>query len=53
VYFEGCVEEWRGAEGFMVKPGGKKQLGRPRHIWEENNKMDLQEVEGKGGVGLD
>ena len=23
---------------------GKKQLGRPRRRWEDNNKMDLQEV---------
>ena len=29
------------AEGFVGKPGGKKQLGRPKHVWEENNKMDL------------
>jgi len=41
VYFEGCIEERRGAERFMEKPGGKKQLGRPRHVWEENNIMDL------------
>jgi hypothetical protein len=29
------------------KPEGKGPLGRPRHIWEDNIKMDLQEV----GVG--
>ena len=23
---------------------GKRQLGRPRHRWEDNIKMDLQEV---------
>jgi hypothetical protein len=27
------------------KPEGKRQLGTPRHIWEDNIKMDLQEVE--------
>jgi hypothetical protein len=27
-----------------VKPEGKRQLGRPRRRWEDNNKMDLQEV---------
>jgi hypothetical protein len=27
------------------KPEGKKPLGRPRHRWEDNNKMDLQGVE--------
>jgi hypothetical protein len=26
------------------KPEGKKPLGRPRRIWEDNTKMDLQEV---------
>ena len=25
------------------KPEGKRQLGRPRHRWEDNIKMDLQE----------
>ena len=27
------------------KSEGKKPLGRPRHRWEDNIKMDLQEVE--------
>ena len=27
------------------KPEGKKPFGRPRLIWEDNIKMDLQEVE--------
>ena len=26
------------------KPEGKRPLGRPRPIWEDNIKMDLQEV---------
>jgi hypothetical protein len=26
------------------KQGGKRPLGRPRHRWEDNIKMDLQEV---------
>jgi len=26
------------------KPEGKKPLGRPRRRWEDNIKMDLQEV---------
>ena len=30
------------------KPEGKSYLGRPRRRWEDNIKMDLQEV-GKGG----
>ena len=28
----------------MGKPEGKRPLGRPRRRWEENIKMDLQEV---------
>ena len=28
----------------MGKPGGKRPLGRPRRKWEDNIKMDLQEV---------
>ena len=28
------------------KPEGKRPLGRPRHRWEYNIKMDLQEVGG-------
>jgi hypothetical protein len=31
------------------KPEGKRPLGRPRRRWEDNIKMDLQEV-GCGGV---
>jgi len=27
------------------KPEGKRPLGRPRHRWEDNMKMDLQEVQ--------
>ena len=26
----------------VVKPVGRKPLGRPRHSWEDNIKMDLQ-----------
>ena len=33
----------------MGKPEGKKPLGRPRRRWEDNIKMDLQEV-GRGGM---
>ena len=35
---------------FLVgKPEGKRPLGRPRSRWEDNIKMDLQEV-GCGGM---
>jgi hypothetical protein len=33
------------------KPEGKRLLGRPRRKWEDNNKMDFQEV--GWGCGLD
>ena len=29
----------------VEKPGRKRSLGRPRRRWEDNIKMDLQEVE--------
>jgi hypothetical protein len=31
-------------QGLVGKPEGKRQLGRPRRKWEDNIKMDLQEV---------
>jgi hypothetical protein len=34
---------------FVVKPEGKRQIGRPRRRWDDNIKMDLQEV-GCGGM---
>jgi hypothetical protein len=30
----------------VVKPEGKRPLGRPRRRWEDNIRMDLQEVGG-------
>ena len=33
----------------MGKPEGERPLGRLRHRWEDNIKMDLQEV-GSGGM---
>jgi hypothetical protein len=37
--------ERRGACRVLVrKPEGKKPLGRPRHRWEDNIKMDLEEM---------
>ena len=45
-----CMGEWRGVCKVLVgKPEGKRPLGRPRRRWEDNIKMDLQEV-GCGGV---
>ena len=37
--------EWRGVYGVLVgKPEGKRPVGRPKRRWEDNIKMDLQEV---------
>jgi len=42
--------EGRELYGVLVgKPQGKRLLGRPRRRWEDNIKMDFQEV-GCGGV---
>jgi len=42
--------EKRGLYKVMVgKPKGKRPLGRPRHRWEDNINMDLQEVGGDCG----
>jgi hypothetical protein len=39
----------RGACRVLVgKPEGQRPLGRPRHRWEDNFKMELQEVGWKG-----
>jgi len=44
------VGERRGVYSVLVgKPEGKRPLGRTRRRWEDNIKMDLQEV-GCGGV---
>jgi len=34
------------------KPQGKRPLGRPRRRWEDNIKMDLQEVEWGAWTGV-
>jgi hypothetical protein len=34
---------------FVGKPEGKRPLGRPRHRWEDNIRMGIQEV-GCGGM---
>jgi hypothetical protein len=46
------MEERRVVYRVLVgKPEYKRPLGRPRHRWEDNIKMDLQEV--GWGHGLD
>jgi hypothetical protein len=44
------VCEGRGGHRVLVgKPEGRRPLGRPRRRWEDNIKMDLQEVGGACG----
>ena len=53
---DGASTAYGGEERRMQCVGGqiegKKPLGRPRRRWEDNIKMNLQEV-GYGGFGLD
>jgi len=41
--------EERAYKVFLRKPEGKRPLGRPRRRWEDNIKLELQEV----GRGMD
>ena len=44
-----CMREGRGVHRVLVeKPQGKRPVGRPRRRWEDNIKIDLQEVGGGG-----
>jgi len=46
-----CIGESIGVFRVLVgSPGGKRPLARPKHRWEYNIKMDLQEV---GCEGMD
>jgi hypothetical protein len=37
--------EGRGFDRVLVgRPEGKRPLGRPRHRWEDNIKLDLREI---------
>ena len=45
-----CMGNGRGLYRVLAgKPEEKRPLGRPKHRWEDNIKMDLQEV-GCGGL---
>jgi hypothetical protein len=45
--------EGRGVSRVLVlKPEGKRPLGRPRRIWEDNIRMDLQKWEVGVRTGL-
>jgi hypothetical protein len=40
-----CMGEGRVVYRVLVgRPEGKRPLGRPRHRWEDNNKIDLREI---------
>jgi len=43
---ESCIQ------GLVWKREGKRSFGRPRRKWEDNIKMDLQEVECGAWTGL-
>jgi hypothetical protein len=46
-----CTGQRKGAHRILVgRPEGRRSLGRPRHIWEDNTKMDIQEVGLVGGA---
>jgi hypothetical protein len=46
--------ERRGMYSVLVrKPEGKRPPGRPRHRWEDNIKMDLQELDVGHGLAED
>ena len=39
------MEEGRSAFKILTsKPTGKRPLGRPRHRWEDNIRMDIEEI---------
>ena len=49
-----CMEQFRNAYRVLVgKPEEKRPLGRPRHRWEDNIKIDLREVGCDPGEWID
>ena len=38
---------------YGIKPTGKRPLGRPRRRWEDNYRMDLEEIGIKAGNWVD
>ena len=48
------MEEVRSAFKILTgKPTGKRPLGRPRRRWEDNNRMDLEEIGINAGNWVD
>ena len=47
------MEEGRSAFKILTgKPTGKRPLGRPRRRWEDNIRMDLEEIDVNGLIWL-
>ena len=47
---------YEGRSAFKIltgKPTGKRPLGRPRHRWEDNIRMDLEEISANAGNWVD
>ena len=43
--YAACMGKWRGAyRVLMGKPEGKRPLGRSTHKWEDNIRMDLEDI---------
>ena len=48
------MEEGRSALKILTgKPTGKRPLGRPRRRWEDNIRMDLEEIGNNAGTWVD
>jgi hypothetical protein len=45
-----CLIKWCFRFVSLMFPEGKRPMGRPRRRWEDNIKMDLQEVGGLWGL---
>jgi hypothetical protein len=51
--FSMCGGIGRCLQVLVGKPEGTRPIGRPRHRWEDNIKMDFLGVGWEGGHGLD
>ena len=46
-------ESWSGLKILTGKPTGKRPLGRPRRRWEDNIRIDLEEIGINAGNWVD
>jgi hypothetical protein len=49
----GMGETWNAYRILVEKPEEKRPLGRPRHTWVDNIKMNLREIEWSGMDWID